>query len=82
MGVLFEGEQKGGKCSGLTSNYLRVASEYPAAIENTLINVRIDGVDGDHCTGAITGSFIQKGESLSELTTMQYLNRPDACIGV
>lgn len=45
--VLLEGDVEAGLRFGFTSNYLRVAVPAGSAVENTIVPVRVDSVDGD-----------------------------------
>ena len=52
--VLFESENMDGMMHGYTDNYIRVAMPYSAALTNTVVPVRSEGINGDgHMIGAI-----------------------------
>lgn len=53
LGVLFEGENKGGIISGFSSNYVRVFNNYDESLINRFSAVKITGIKNDMCTGEI-----------------------------
>ncbi|MBN2492161.1 MAG: tRNA (N(6)-L-threonylcarbamoyladenosine(37)-C(2))-methylthiotransferase MtaB [Planctomycetes bacterium] len=53
--VLLETVDADGWRKGRTRNYLRVAVDAAASRENTLVRVRIEKAENDHCVGSIIG---------------------------
>ena len=45
--VLLEHPRKGHPMSGFTDNYLKVSVDAPVRLDNSIVNVRIDGVGPD-----------------------------------
>lgn len=75
--VLFEGNNRPGLISGLTTNYIRVEVPSSQTFLNTIHDVRLNGINGDVCAGTLLNNHVQpKGELLSDLpATMQLYNQ-------
>lgn len=60
LDVLCEGREDGGRFSGLTSNYIRVAMEAHPPYANTIIPVTLKRIEGDVCFGEIASVSFSK----------------------